>query len=165
MTTWIFQASPKRFDIIKNKRSAGALADPEYTWDNWKVTRYKDMIKKGDLAIIWVGGKEAGVYATGEIFNDPYPTDKYNPIADRYLRKNKEGEEEMRASKDREILKVGINYILCHNLLNNPIYKSELKIIPGLEGLQILKMPRATNFKVTEEEKKIILNLIKERCK
>ncbi len=163
MTFWIFQSSPERFDIIKNKRNAGALTDPKYTWDNWRVTRYKDTIKKGDFVFIWVAGKEAGIYAVGDIFNNPYSTDEYNQIADNYFRKNKEGNKEKIASKNREILKVGINYIPNLNLLNHPIYKSEIKITPGLEGLQILKMPRAANFKVTKEEAKIILNLIKER--
>lgn len=140
---WIFQASPKRFKILD------ALSDPEYAWDNWKIKQHKNVIKKGDLALIWISGDKAGIYATGDIISNPFCTDKYNVIADKYFLNNKEGRKEIEESKNKSILKATIKYT---KILKAPLYKQEFKRIFGLENLSILKMPRGTNFKVTPKE-------------
>ena len=46
------------------------LADKEVINNiNWRVTRYGKKIGKGDLGLIWLSGKEAGIYAVAEILH------------------------------------------------------------------------------------------------
>lgn len=59
---WVFQANPKRYDII------GALRDGKL--DNWTIKTHKGDISKGDRVIIWVTGAEAGCYALCEVTTD-----------------------------------------------------------------------------------------------
>ncbi len=151
---WIFQANPKRFKIKE------ALSNPEYTWDNWRVTRYKNDIKEGDLAIIWIAGKEAGIYAIANIMTNPRYTNEEFPLnRDEYFPKTTDGVDERKRDEDQGILKVRVS--LTARFLNHPFYKSELIGISGLENLSIAIMPRATNFKVSESEWEIISRLIK----
>ena len=147
---WIFQANPKKFRILD------ALSDPLYTWDNWKVKQHTDEIKKGDLVLIWVAGEKAGIYAIGGIASDPYYTDDYNPVADKYLVNSKAGKKEMEESKDKSILKVTVVYLGEIN----PIFREKLKNKYGLDNLSIIKMPQATNFKVTMGEFWALLRLM-----
>jgi hypothetical protein len=63
---WIFQANPQRYDILN------ALVDDELKDDiHWSVNQHKNDIKKGHLGIIWLSGKEAGIYVITEILTDP----------------------------------------------------------------------------------------------
>ena len=59
---WVFQANPKRYDIV------GALRDGKL--DNWTIKTHKGDISKGDRVIIWVTGAEAGCYALCEVTTD-----------------------------------------------------------------------------------------------
>ena len=153
---WIFQANPRHFNILK------ALKNPKYKWDNWKVTRYRNKIKKDDLAIIWISGNEAGIYAKGDIISDPHFTDKWNRIGDDdgYVMNNEEGEKELEEAKNKDILKVTIQY---SKIFHQPLLKEGLQNIVGLKNLSIITMPRGTNFKVTIDEWRIISNLIEKK--
>lgn len=64
---WIFQANPQRYDVIN------ALADNEVTSSivHWEINQHKSEIFKGHTALIWLSGKEAGIYAIAEILTDP----------------------------------------------------------------------------------------------
>jgi len=59
---WVFQANPKRYDIV------GALRDGKL--DSWTIKTHKNDISKGDRVIIWVTGKDAGCYALCEIASE-----------------------------------------------------------------------------------------------
>ena len=62
---WIFQADPNRYNVIS------ALSDPALGSLCWQVNQYKNLIKQGDVALIWMSGKEAGVYAVAGVTSDP----------------------------------------------------------------------------------------------
>ena len=63
---WIFQANPQRYDMLN------ALADEEIRNDmHWLVNQHKKDIAKGHLGMIWLSGKESGIYALTEIISDP----------------------------------------------------------------------------------------------
>jgi len=63
MAYWLFQGNPKYYRIID------AIRDFEQM--PWLVTRYgKDMVP-GDGVLVWVSGKEAGIYAIAEIIESP----------------------------------------------------------------------------------------------
>ncbi|MDP2812329.1 MAG: EVE domain-containing protein [bacterium] len=145
---WIFQATPKRFNIIK------ALNNPEYDWDFWSIRQHKSEIKKDDLALIWVSGQDSGIYAVAGIICDPYKTGEINPITDEYFI----DEKELADATNPNILKVKIKY--SGKFVDAPLLKSRLNAVKGLENLSIIQMPRGTNFLVTRNEWKIISNLI-----
>lgn len=136
---WIFQANPKRYDILN------ALLDlvPDKQW--WMVNQYKKEIKQGDIALIWMSGKEAGIYAIAEIVSDPVFT-KDTLESDKYWINEED--------KEKPRLRVGIKII--KKLINNPFLREELKDIEGLKNLSILRCPRFTNFPVTNNEWKIL---------
>lgn len=67
---WIFQAVPKRYDILTEvperlvKRRIG---------DRWLVTHFASRMLIGDLVLLWRSGPTAGIYGTGRIKSLPYP--------------------------------------------------------------------------------------------
>lgn len=143
---WIFQANPKRFDILN------ALADDRINEDVWLVNQHKNEIKKGDIGLIWMSGKEAGIYAVMDIISDPeFLVD--SPISSQYWISDED--------KQQRKLRVKISTKL--KFPDNPIYKQELKNIPGLSHLSILNFFQGTNFPVRDEEWKIISALIEKK--
>ena len=75
---WIFQADPKRFDILN------ALSDENYIEDVWLVTRYKKDIRAGSIGIIWMSSRDAGIYAIADIRTNPNYSDEEPAIAEKY---------------------------------------------------------------------------------
>jgi len=142
---WIFQANPRRYDILN------ALAD-EFEEDVWTVNQYKNRIHDGDIGIIWMSGKEGGIYAVADVVSDPdYMVD--SEASTKYWTSE--------ADKSQKRLRVRIRYRL--KLINNPIMKDELRNIPELKNVAIFKQPQGTNFPVSNDEWEIISGLIQER--
>lgn len=141
---WIFQTNPQKYDIIN------ALADERIKEDVWQVNQHKDKIKKGDIGLIWMSGKEAGIYAVIDIISDPeYFVE--SQISAQYWT----GE----AYKQQSRLRVKYKYKL--KFTNSPVYKQQLKNIPELSNLSILRPPyQKTNFPVTDKEWVIISKMI-----
>jgi len=143
---WIFQANPQRYDILNS------IADEELTEDVWEVSRYKDQIRVGHACLIWMSGKESGIYAVGDIASNPeFMVD--SPQSTKYWIYD--------ADKSQQRLRVKYKYRL--KLVNNPIMRAELKSIPELQNMEIFRQPQGTNFRVTNEEWGIILDLLKKR--
>lgn len=135
---WVFQGNPKEFDIVK------ALEDNALK--TWRVKAHKDKVKKGDKVILWVGGKDSGVYALATV--DSEVTSMPEPEIERYYYKDQTVYED----KERVFLK--INY----NLFNQPILKSELENHTWFSKMKVGS--QGTNFTATEEEYESILKLI-----
>jgi hypothetical protein len=143
---WIFQSNPQRYDILNS------VADKELTEDVWEVNRYKDQIHVGDICLIWMSGKESGIYAVGDITSNPeFIVD--SPISTKYWV----------YAEDKSQVRLRVKYKYRLKLVNNPIMREELKNIPELQNMDIFKQPQGTNFRVTSEEWDIILNLLKKR--
>lgn len=143
---WIFQANPNRYDICN------ALSDETLDKNSWYVAKHKDKIKEGDMVLIWMSGKEAGIYAVAEIMSNPslmFDT----PESEKYWVNEKD--------RGRELIRVKIRII--KKLLNNPVFRQELRNIEGLKNLSIFKFSQGTNFPVREEEWKIIKQQIEKR--
>jgi predicted RNA-binding protein with PUA-like domain len=142
---WIFQSNPNRYDILN---ALSALKE-----HSWQVNRYKDEIKKGDIALIWMSGKDAaGIYAVGEIVKDPSWKQDYPEEEKYWINDDDKG-------KTRWGVFITINY----NLVNSPMYKNYLKDIKELKELSIIKQPQGTNFRVKEEEWPFIKKMIMDR--
>ncbi len=146
---WIFQANPDIYDIQNCLRDKDIIKDI----DVWEVNQYENDIKKGDIGIIWMSGKEAGIYGVIEVVDNPETINDSNFISSKYwVDENR---------KNRETLRVKFIYKI--NLIDNPIMKEEIKKISELSNLSILKFSQGTNFLVKEEEWKIISELIEKR--
>jgi 5-methylcytosine-specific restriction enzyme B len=133
MNYWIFKANPELYDVEKHIREGNKF-------NSWKVSRYRNEIKKGDIAFLWVTGHPRGIIATLEILSDPYYIPP-NPN-DSYL---------------SDIYKVDLRLTAHFPLLDADF----LKTLPGLAGMSTFHgFQAATNFKVTPEEGEIISKLI-----
>lgn len=145
---WMFQANPSRYDVLN------ALSDPGIQKHHWQVNQHKRKIKKGDIALIWMSGKEAGIYAVAEIASDPSIMGE--PTAE---------EKYWMSSDDKGVKRLRVNLINKAVLINNPIYRHKLKEIEQLKNLSILKVAQGTNFPVTLDEWSVIKELIDNRMK
>lgn len=141
---WIFQANPNRYDIFN------ALLDSALNEQGWMVNQHKDEVKQGDIALIWMSGKEAGIYAVAEIISNP--TFMIDPPEEEKYWTNEQ-------DKGKSRLRVKIKII--KNLVNNPILREEIRNIEGLRNLSILRFAQGTNFPVTDSEWQIIRGQIK----
>lgn len=130
---WIFQANPNKYQIFDSLSTESG----EY----WNLNQYAKEVQRGDIVLIWLSGDEAGIYATGEVKNNPaVMPDSIQGQA--YWTDKSEG----RKIKPR----VYIEY--KYKFLENPILKKFLEIDPQLWNLKILSFPRGTNFPVSEAE-------------
>ena len=142
---WIFQANPQRYDILK------MLDDQEVIKEfHWSVKQYKDSIGNGQIGIIWLSGKEAGIYAIVEIISKPD-----------YFEETDAEKKYWHESAGGEGKQLRVKMKLIRDLTSNPVVRETLKSKEELKNLSILKRPWAgTNFKVTSEEWKLIKELI-----
>jgi predicted RNA-binding protein with PUA-like domain len=139
----MFQANPNRFDIFN------ALSDPEVQRHCWQVNQNIHKIKKGDIALIWMSGKEAGIYAVAEITSDPSIMGA-SPKGDKYWLSN----------EDKGVERLRVELINKTILINNPVYRYELKAIEELKNLSILRVAQGTNFPVSSAEWHVIKEMI-----
>jgi len=140
---WIFQTNPQKYDIIN------ALADERIKEDVWQVNQHKDEIRKGDMGLIWMSGKEAGIYAVIDIISDP-----------EFLVESQISAQYWTGEADKLQHKLRVKYIYKLKLINSPVYKQQLKNIPELSNLSILRFFQGTNFPVTDKEWLIISKII-----
>ena len=141
---WIFQANPQRYDIMN------ALADEKIGNDmHWLVNQHKKEIAKGHIGMIWLSGREAGIYAIAEIVTDPQFMEE--PDAEKKYWTD---------SVDKEGEKLRVKMKIVKNMLNKPLTKESIRNTDGLQNLSILRLPRGTNFKVTSDEWNRIKELI-----
>lgn len=146
---WIFQTKPLRFDILN------ALEDPKVLKDDaWMVTRYEDEIKKGHYGIVWMAGKNSGIYALSKIMSNPEEMREPEHSAKYWMYDE---------DKNQARIRVKLKYTLPLSNENKQIFREELKSIDELKGMEIFRRPIGTNFKVTPEEWKAISELLKER--
>lgn len=143
---WVFQGNPNRYDVLN------ALSDTQIGLEkHWLVNQHKNEIKSGHLGLIWLSGREAGIYALTKIISDP-----------QFLFAPPEEEKYWIDSIDSGKSKLRVKMKILMNLITRPIYKSELKNTFGLENLSIFRYSQGTNFPVSLDEweliKRIILN-------
>ena len=137
---WIFQANPKYYNMV------GALE--EYLTMDFTVTRYRKEIKPEDTVFIWISGKDAGIYAIAKTLsspyvpNYPYPTDPFEKVC---------------WNKIENTMKVDIEIL---HVLERPLLKNRLIEIPELSKLLIIAAPQVSNFRVSNNQSELLLQLI-----
>jgi len=132
---WIFQSNPKYYDLFTE------LNDPKIIDSAWTVNQHKNKIKKGDIALLWISGKNRGIYAIVDITSDPKMMD-LDP--DGWV-----------TYDDEETQKLMVEY-RYRSKFSQPILESEIITIPGLSDLSIFKNHNRTNFTVTKNQWDII---------
>ncbi len=132
MTTniWLFQANPQIYNLAEDLQNF-QVADEDW----WDVTRFKNEMKQGDKVILWVAGKQGGVYALGELLSEP--------------NEEKGG-----------TWKVPFRYT---HILDRPVLRDTIKGHPILRNMEILRMAQGANKRVTKEEWNALQALITNR--
>lgn len=139
---WIFQSNPNYYDLHTE------LDDPNCKEAAWSVRQHKDKIKKGDIALQWISGDNRGIYAIVDIISDPQLTFLDPESYEVYV---KEGTQE---------LMVKYRY---RSKFKQPFLESDIKKIPGLSKLSIIRSHSGTNFPVTNTEWELLSREIKKR--
>jgi hypothetical protein len=143
ISVWVFQGNPSRYDILN------ALNDDEVGNSiHWLVRQNKNRIHKGHMVLVWMSGKEAGIYALGRIECEPTLMAENAPEKKYWL---DAGENEI---ENRVRLSV------IRRFVNKPILKKDLLKIPELSNLSILRQFQGTNFPVRDSEWELIAQLM-----
>ena len=142
MAFWLFQGNPQYYRVLD--------AIKELEQMPWLVTRYAKDIIPGDGVIIWISGKQGGIYATAEViepaqFITQIPDKKYWVDSTRTL------------GKQQAIIR------FTHKLTESALLKNRLQEDSVLKNLLVLRAPNSTNFKVSAEEWEQVQKLIQER--
>jgi len=139
---WIFKCNPEQYRLDERLRDAEPLT-------SWKVTRHIDEIKEGDLSFIWRTGPDRGICAVMRI--DSEPTEQAEL----------EDEQKYLFVRDTAIMPRVLG-TLTHRCAC--ISHKDLKNIPGLENLSVFRgFQQGTNFKMKNEEGKILMKLVEGR--
>ena len=138
--SWIFQANPNYYDLT------GAI--DELTEITWAVNQYKKQVHAGDKVYLWESGKNAGILAVATVLSDP----DIIPDDDREIKFIRKAEN---FSEKRLQVPLHIDYVLPErirrkNLLDHPVLRS----------LEVITFPNATNFAVTDEQARILNEMI-----
>ena len=62
---WVFQANPRRFDLLQALQDGGA--------ETWSVNQHRQDIQPGDRVWFRLTGPDAGIYAVGQVTSLPRP--------------------------------------------------------------------------------------------
>lgn len=137
---WIFQGNPKYYDMIS------AVAELDVI--QWATNQYKNRIKSGDKAYMWMSGPNGGIVAEGIVLCNPEmrPSNPDDP----YLRS------ETLNNKPHYAVDIQIN----KKLINSIVLRTTLLNDERTKNLEILTYPNATNFPVSEEQDEVITSLI-----
>ncbi|MFL6332944.1 MAG: EVE domain-containing protein [Pyrinomonadaceae bacterium] len=142
---WLFQARPEHYNLRAelSKKRAGDVS-------SWSVTANASEMRTADIAVLWQSGKDAGIYALGELTGEPYEKTYEDGTEPPWARTKGDGQP---AAESR----VNFRYT---TILSEPIRKADIKQDPVLAGMQVIRSPQGTNFRVTPEEWEALQKLI-----
>ncbi len=133
---WIFQASPKTYDIISDLEDSDEVSP-------WTIRQYSEEVEYGDIAFIWksdAGEGNAGIYAVAKVISD------VALLPEIWGRKYWRNQADIKV-EPRVLLR------LTKNLVHAPILKTTLLTNPVLKDLTIIKQPQGTIFEVTDSQR------------
>lgn len=140
MKCWIFQANPKYSQILE------AIQERDGIY--WLVTRYDREIAPGDRVLIWIAGKQAGIYAIAEVAAAPQFMDEPPDI-------------DIWTMPIRARARFYTPVTFQEKLLDAPLLKSVLLYDRILYEMEVIRRPRNTNFRISEAQWSQIISLIK----
>lgn len=147
---WIFQGNPDVFDVD------GYLRDlKKVTW-TIRQTNYADQIKVGDCVFFWRAKGSSkmapGIIAIGTIVSKPILMPD-NPESLPYWKRTQNSGDALRVWIEVTHQLISSNYVLS---------KAKISSDPALENLTILRQPRTTNYKISEDEGNRLFQLFAE---
>jgi tetratricopeptide (TPR) repeat protein len=139
--TWLFQANPTVWhgfhEYFKQQR-VGATSD-------WTVSRYRKKMQPGDRVLLWEAGSRGGLLAIGELTEEPFQQEPSTKRSDEQV---------------KPVWTVRFQYT---HFLEEPIQRSTFKKTKVLQDMLHIRVPQGSNFKVTEEEWKVLQKLINQQ--
>jgi predicted RNA-binding protein with PUA-like domain len=99
------------------------------------VSRYADQMEPGDIVFFWMAGPASirGIYGWGKLTSTPY--------------RHREPNHDV----------VNVRYV---TRLRAPLLAVDLKVVPELKSLSILRAPQGSNFPLSYQEARAIVRLI-----
>jgi MoxR-like ATPase len=139
---WIFQANPDRYRIEE------AIQEREEIL--WSVRQSVRSLAPDDRVYIWKSGRDAGIVAVGTVLDAPSlrPEDVNDPY----------WVEGGSFDEDTPRVRVSIDKVVDPTILRDDLRNHEV-----LSGLEILKIPRGTNFRVSSREDAALREILAER--
>ncbi len=113
----------------------------------WLVTRYGKEIAVGDEVIIWMAGKDAGIYAIAEIIE---PAQLRSEVSDR----------DYWLDKTRIGIKPQAKIRFTKKFLEKPLLRSTLKADTVWRNLLVIRAPNSTNYKLNSAEWQAVMQLL-----
>ena len=101
-----------------------------------------------------MSGKESGIYAVAQIMSDPIETEEDEAEQPYWLSTEKDTTSTLR-----------VKLKIVKTMINNPVFRHEVKAKESLKSLSILRFAHGTNFPVTDDEWAVISGLITSREK
>ena len=140
MNYWIFKCNPDKYRIDDR------LKDPENKI-TWLVTRYRDKIKVDDIAFIWRTGNKRGIVGAIKIVEKPF------------WRKELDTELPYCIDLDNSLRM----RVVADIFSRGPFLSQEyIQSVSKLQDLSIFRgFKQATNYKITENEGRLILDIMK----
>ncbi len=138
--SWIFQSNPKIYDVERAVRELSEI--------QWQVNRYRDQIKIGDTAYIWMSGNNAGLIAIARVMTDPEVLE-FDDSDNAY-----------QIQKDQFVGGKVYSLLKIEKVLNKKITREEFQTNSILSNAMIIKNATGTNFKIEKEEDAEIRRLI-----
>lgn len=139
MKSWLFQANPKYSQILE------AIQDLDKIY--WLITRYNQEITLGDRVLIWIAGKQAGIYAIAEVSAAP-----------QFMPEPPDIEIWTMPMQARARFYAPVTF--QQKLLDTPLLKSVLRYDPLLYEMEVIRRPRNTNFRIDEQQWDRIIKMI-----
>jgi hypothetical protein len=127
---WLFHGNLHTWRVLDYVRDH---PEDRYADWTWTVVRYRDEIRAGDRAALWIAGPPSvrGVHAVGRVTAEPFESIGDGPYW---------GDA---AERDRPRLVAGLAF--DHVLFDHPLLASELRQDPRFAEASILRIPRAAN--------------------
>ncbi len=133
---WMFQAKSEVFDL-KEKLEPGNKVE-------WRIKRYYNDIKPGDIALFWMAGKERGLYGWGEVIERPH---QHKDLTGKFSQK------------------MAVTYLapaIYKVRFSKAILATQLKKDSILQNLMILRQAQGASFSVSLEHVKAINSMIEQ---
>ena len=136
---WIFQANPKRYDLLD------FLARPSTQpgiVDDWTLRQHAKDVSDADTVLLWTAGDQAGIYATGTV------------VGESFMRPRQDWEPENAPPESPTI------HYRLDRILDHPVLRRDLVNHPVLKDLSVIRQPQGTNFPVTVQQWEALRPLI-----
>ena len=133
MTAWIFQSSPKSYDLPGLLREQSLIT--------WLANQYRSEIKPTDRVYLWETGDQSGVLAVATVLSNPAMMAQSADEA----KFNRGGHD---LSGDKWRVRLRVDNVLSPRLLKTDLITKN----QNLAGLPNIRFAHATNFKLSPEE-------------